>query len=167
MSSVLKDEFWITINITTNEYPSPHFASKCLGIQHDTMSRKILHVHSDRQTALPDQNCWKHSTLIGTDQKTCTKAFLGSFRTQKYCLLSRPGWFIIYDFWSSPDGRQTDSDAYEPTVQVAQVGLKIIYRGFGVWWGPRRYQGLWLYAVLATESPRFLQIYTHTLFWEA
>ena len=38
-------------------------------------------------------------------------------------------WIIIQsDFWSSPDRqtdyRQTESDAYEPTVQSAQVGSK-------------------------------------------
>ena len=33
-------------------------------------------------------------------------------------------WIIFYDFWSSPDRQQTESDAYEPTVQVAQVGSK-------------------------------------------
>ncbi len=27
-------------------------------------------------------------------------------------------------FWSSPEYRQTESDAYEPTVQIAQVGSK-------------------------------------------
>ncbi len=31
---------------------------------------------------------WSALTLIGTDQKTRTKAFLGSFRTPEYCLLS-------------------------------------------------------------------------------
>ena len=32
---------------------------------------------------------------------------------------------IFSDFWSSPD-RQTESDAYEPTLQIAQVGSKMV-----------------------------------------
>ncbi len=30
--------------------------------------------------------------------------------------------FIFHHSWSSPDYGQTESDAYEPTVQLAQVG---------------------------------------------
>ena len=34
-------------------------------------------------------------------------------------------WILVKsEFWSSPDG-QTESDAYEPTVQYAQVGSKM------------------------------------------
>ena len=31
----------------------------------------------------------------------------------------------VVDFWSSPDG-QTEGDAYEPIVQVAYIGLRIL-----------------------------------------
>ncbi len=53
--------------------------------------------------------------------------------------LERSPWYVQTEiiifpyFWSSPDGRtdrrpdgQTESDAYEPTVQFAQVGSKIV-----------------------------------------
>ena len=40
----------------------------------------------------------------------------------------------VYDFWSSPDGReQAESDAYEPTVQVTQVGSKMVLNYAAAW----------------------------------
>ncbi len=52
----------------------------------------------------------------------------------------------VYDFWSSPGGReQTESDAYEPTVQVTQVGSKMVLNYDAAWWMFWNYFGDFFY----------------------
>ncbi len=59
-------------------------------------------------------------TLIGTDQKTCTKAFLGSFRTQEYCLLSH--------LWNENDQDDFNSTSLEYEGAEVQWDTNVLAR---------------------------------------
>ena len=64
----------------------------------------------------------KMQLIVFYDVVKFQRSTCNTFKYMNYCLV----WFLVKsDFWSSPDGQtdgQTESDAYEPIVQSAQVG---------------------------------------------